>query len=533
VIVDSQPDCLTEPSRFFLAGKHGNYLFRQALQLNPIHPDIDCRADPFPIPSRRGGGNKAKIPLARPEIQMMFRLPRPALMCRLAAAPLLIVLGAGAPPVDESRSAAVVARVVPAVVNISVWRDTPHKASPDQRLPSPPTRERSFGSGFVIDQSGIIVTNKHVVEGADTITVGFEGDRRYRAHVLVSAVSIDLALLKIEPDNPLPVAEFGDSDALRAGQPVLAIGNPLSVGISVTSGVVSALNRDIHDTPFDDYIQTDASTNPGSSGGPLIDMDGKVIGIDTAYLTGSTRAVGSIGIAFALPSSGAQFVIGRLLKYGSVRAGWLGLQVQKVTPEMAEAMALPHSARMGATDGPAGLIVTSVEPGEAAAKAGIVPGDVIYALDGEAEDDPRALLRNVGRIEVGKTATLDLWRGGKMTKVAVVVEEWPAEMAPPPKPPIKETKEASLGLSLQAIMRTTDGAKAPVDGVVVTNVDHESTSMYGGIEVGDVILKVLRQDVSTPDQVFAAFDQARAEHRRFVSMLIRRQGKEQWTTLPL
>jgi serine protease Do len=463
---------------------------------------------------------------------MTTRLNRPRSR-GLAALPLVILLCAGAPPIDESRSAAVVARVVPSVVNISVWRNVPVDKDVDQRLPAPTKRERSFGSGFVIDPSGILVTNKHVVAGADTITVGFEGERRYRARVLVSAVSIDIALIKIDPDNPLPVVTFGDSDALRVGQPVLAIGNPLSVGISVTAGVVSALNRDIHDTPFDDYIQTDASTNPGSSGGPLVDMSGQVIGMDTAYLTGSTRAVGSIGIAFALPSDGVRFVVQRLLKYGTVRAGWLGLQVQEVTPEMAEAMALPHSARMGATDGPAGLIVTSVDPGEAAAKVGIVPGDVVYNFNGVPEDDPRALLRSIGRTEVGTTATLQIWRDGKMIDQRVVVGEWPAEMAPPLPPTPKMREEPSLGLSLQNVVTATDGSSLKSSGVIVTNVAQDSPAIYGGIEVGDVIIKVLEDDVSQPAQVFADFDKARAAGRKNVSMLIRRAGKAQWTTLPL
>jgi serine protease Do len=305
------------------------------------------------------------------------------------------------------------------------------------------------------------------------------------------------------------------------------------VGISVTSGVVSALNRDIHDTPFDDYIQTDAATNPGSSGGPLIDMDGKVVGIDTAYLTGSTRAVGSIGIAFALPSGGAQFVVERLLKYGSVRAGWLGLQVQKVTPEMAEAMKLPHSAKMGATDGAAGLIVTTVTAGEAAAKAGIAPGDVVYSFDGGAQDDPRGLLRAVGRTDIGTKSSLEIWRNGAMTTVPVTIEEWPAERAKTSSHPPVPLKEPSLGLSVEAMLQSTDGSERSTDGVVVTNVAPESVAMYGGVLVGDVIARVMDQEISQPEQIFGAFARARADGRKFVSLLVRRNGGAHWTTLPL
>ena len=463
----------------------------------------------------------------------MMRLRRSAIRL-IAAVPLTLALAAGAPPADDTRAVQAVAKVVPGVVNISVWRNVANTPSAEQRLPLPATRERSFGSGFVIDKSGILVTNKHVVEGADTITVGFEGERRYRARVLAAAISIDLALLKIDAGQPLPVVEFGDSDSLLVGAPVLAIGNPLSVGISVTSGVVSALNRDIHDTPFDEYVQTDASTNPGSSGGPLIDLDGKVIGINTAYLTGNGKGVGSIGIAFALPSVGAQFVIERLRRYGSVRAGWLGLQVQTVTAELAEAMALPNSAEEGALDGPPGLIVTNVDPGQPADRIGIAPGDVIYTLNGVGQHDPRALMRAIGRAEVGTAVTLEIWRAGRMLRQEATVEEWPAERAvAPPPAPVMARADPTLGLALEPLMQMTDGTAPPHDGAIVTSVADESVSMYGGVQPGDVIAKVMTQDISSPEQVFTAFAKARAEQRSFVTMLIRHGGVPQWTTLPV
>jgi serine protease Do len=474
-------------------------------------------------------------------------------MRRLLAAPLLLLaLTGAAPPASDSRAVDAVRRVVPSVVNISVWRDVPNTASPDQKLPGT-HRERFFGSGFVIDPSGILVTNKHVVADADTITVGFEGERRFRAHVLASAVSIDIALIQIDVGHPLPMVQFGDSDALEVGQSVLAIGNPLSVGISVTSGVVSALNRDIHDTPFDDYIQTDAATNPGSSGGPLIDLDGRVVGMDTAYLTGKAGGVGSIGIAFALPASGLTFVVERLLRYGSVRAGWLGVQVQEVTPEMEVAFGLPaHPLQPAAATqtasapanldmlrdgaprmGGRGLIVTSVEPGQAAAKVGIVPGDVIYAYNGDAEEDGRALLRAIGRTDVGATATLDLWHDGRLMRQPVVVQEWPPEEAPPPIKSMVTLREPSLGLSLEPIVKATDGTTSGRQGVVVTSVDNQSVAMYGGVQVGDVIATVLLQPVAKPEEVFAAFEAERRAGKKFVSMLIRRNSIPHWTTLPL
>jgi serine protease Do len=217
-----------------------------------------------------------------------------------------------------------------------------------------------------------------------------------------------------------------------------------------------------------------------------------------------------------------------------VRAGWLGLQVQEVTPEMSEAMALPKPATPIDPEGNvAGLIVTSVEPGEAAAKVGIRPGDVLYSYNGQPVAEPRALMRRIGRTDIGTTADLTLWRDGKMITQPIVVEEWPAEENPPPIKPMVTVYEASLGLSLQPMLQSTDGTPARTNSVEVTAVAQESVAMYGGVQVGDVIAMVLDAPVTQPGEVFGAFAQARKAGRKFVSLLIRRDGVPHWTTLPL
>ena len=218
----------------------------------------------------------------------------------------------------------------------------------------------------MIDPSGIIVTNRHVIEGARDIIVGFQDGRRAMGKLLASGGEADIALLKISADKPLPVLKFGDSDSLRVGDPVLVIGNPLGIGISVSSGIVSALNRDIKDGPYDDFIQTDAALNHGNSGGPLVNTAGEVVGVNTALYSDISNG-GSIGLGFAITAKDTQFIVDRLLRYGQVRAGWLGAVLQDVTPIIAEAMSLPSSD---------GAIVDRIDAGTPASKVGLREGDV-------------------------------------------------------------------------------------------------------------------------------------------------------------
>ena len=266
----------------------------------------------------------------------------------------------------ESGDAVAAQKATPAVVNISTWKlRQPTKPGETAR------RVKTYGSGFIIDSSGIIVTNKHVIDGALEIKVLFNDGDRVPARLVAVAAMLDLAVLKVDVDHPLPVLKWGNSEALQVGDAVLAIGNPLGLGISVSAGIVSALNRDIQDTPFDNYIQTDAAINHGNSGGPLVDLNGEVVGVDTA-LYNPDEAGGFIGIGLAIPAETAQFIVTRLLDPHS-RPGWLGFKLQDLTPELSDALGM-RGAR--------GSIIAAIDAGGPAAIGGLRPGDVLSALDG-------------------------------------------------------------------------------------------------------------------------------------------------------
>jgi serine protease Do len=234
----------------------------------------------------------------------------------------------------EAADADVAQKATPAVVNIATW-----KMRPPAKAGDPPRRVKTNGSGFIIDRTGIIVTNKHVIDGALNITVLLSDGDRVRATLVAVAPMIDLAVLKVDVDRPLPVLKWGNSEALRVGQAVLAIGNPLGLGMSVSAGIVSALNRNIEDTPFDSYIQTDAAINHGNSGGPMVDLNGDVVGVDTA-LYNPDEAGGFIGIGLAIPAGTARFVVTRLLDPSRPKPGWLGAKLQDLTPELSDALGM-------------------------------------------------------------------------------------------------------------------------------------------------------------------------------------------------
>jgi len=330
---------------------------------------------------------------------------------RFALAALLLALPARAATSEDF--AKVVQEALPGIVNITVWSDKPLDGVAASELG---TEHRSAiaGSGVVVDPSGLIVTSRHLVEGVSTISVGFSDRSRTRAKVLAFASAIDIAILKVEVNKPLTALKFGDSDQLRVGQPVICIGNPFGIGLTVSSGVVSALNRDIHKTPFDDFIQSDCAINPGNSGGPMMNSAGEVIGIDTANI--DPYGKGSIGLGFALTSNDVAFVVPRLIGMGKVNAGWLGLSLQDVTPEIARALALP---------GDRGFIVTSVDPGGPSDRAGFAEGDVVLDVAGQVLPDVRALIRVIARTPVGREVPVTVWRGGTVSRVVVPLGEFP------------------------------------------------------------------------------------------------------------
>jgi serine protease Do len=423
----------------------------------------------------------------------------------------------------------IAAGLLPSVVNISNIHYDP--AGPGQTMPA---RRESLGSGFVIDASGIILTNKHVVADAAEISVTLSDGTVYTASLLHEAALVDVALLKIEPTQPLPPVHFGDSDKLRIGEPVLAIGNPLGFGNSVSAGIVSALDRDIHLSPYDAFIQTDAAINHGNSGGPLFDRAGEVVGMDTA-LYSPTDAGGSIGLGFSIPSNDLQFVIAKLLEYGWVRSGWIGVTGQTMTGPLANAVGLRR---------PEGAILTDIDPKGPAARAGLRIGDVVLKVGVWDVRDVRLLNRAVSVQPVGSTAPLTYWRDGAMQSTIVTIDDSPIELKASTnrpmllKPPtLRVASDPSLGLSLAALspeVRARFKLDPKAGGVVVTGVADNSRAADRGILAGDVILQVDHEPVTSP----AAFRQRIASvwstlRGSDVLALVQTEKALRWVALPI
>jgi len=372
------------------------------------------------------------------------------------------------------------------------------------------------GSGFVIDPSGLVVTNYHVVQDAFEITVTFSDGTSLPGKTLSATRLGDLALLKVEAGHPLAAAQWGDSDLLRVGDEVFAAGDPFGVGLSITAGIVSALDRDIQNSPYDNFIQTDATINHGNSGGPLFNMQGEVIGVDSAIISPTT---GSVGLGFAMPSNDARFVIDRLRKYGWVRPSWIGIKVQQVTPRIAEALGMaPQNSS----------IVSWVIPGGPADRAGIKIGDIIRALNGRAPSDERGLLRQMAATPVGDSITLLVSHDGVDRSVPITTQLWPrnqwdAQDAPTPVEKPKIVVRPNLGLSLSALdpeQNAKLGLQNGLNGVLVTKVTPYTDPAQQGMVEGDIILRVQDKLVATPDEVQAGINAARDAKRDFVLMLV-------------
>lgn len=436
----------------------------------------------------------------------------------LTAQPVL----AAAPMTGDWSDADIAEKVLPAVVNITV-----EKLVPDPNGSGGELRETFFGSGFVIDPSGLIVTNRHVIDGAVWITVGFADRDQLPADLLGACGLTDIAVLKVDPPHPLPALKFGDSDKVRIGDPVLAIGNPLGIGTSVSGGIVSALNRDIMESPFDEFIQTDAAINHGNSGGPLIDRNGRVIGLDTA-LTAIGNNGGSIGIGYAIPSDLVSYVVHVLVDPNPEMPGWLGAHLQDVTADLARAFGLRT---------PRGFIVTGTEPGSPARKAGLVSGDIIRRYNNAEPTDTRALMRDIAKTAPGTVVSLTVWRDGQERTVTTKLAVWPnikidrglmmASVAS-----ARAAQSPGLGLTLaptNAAVRKRFSL-ASSQGVLVTGVDTDTEAYDRGVAPGDVIVKVLDKAVRSPDEVMTLVNQARAK-RRVVAILVDGKSGERWIAL--
>jgi serine protease Do len=393
-----------------------------------------------------------------------------------------------------------------------------------------PRRAQSLGSGFIIDAAGYVVTNNHVIEGADEVSVTLQDGTTLKAEIVGRDESGDLALLKVKSDKPLPTVGFGDSSQSRVGDWVLAIGNPFGLGGTVTAGIVSARGRDIHQGQYDDFIQTDAAINRGNSGGPLFNMDGQVIGINTAIFSPSG---GSIGIGFSIPSNMAKNIIAQLKEFGHPRRGWLGVKIQQVTPDIAESLGLKDAS---------GAMVAGITDGGPAEKAKIHSGDIILKFDGQDVKEMHNLPRIVADSVVGKDVPVVLWRDGKEVTVQTVLAERPADAklasvdSPKPTDVAKPTDISGLGLKVAPVsqdlkdkFQLQDGQK----GVVITDVSPDTPAAERGLKAGDVIMEVQQGEVASPDDVQKSVDAARKADRKFVLMLIQREGGVQYVPLSL
>ncbi|MGI3170679.1 Do family serine endopeptidase [Pseudooceanicola sp. C21-150M6] len=389
-----------------------------------------------------------------------------------------------------------------------------------------PRRSSALGSGFVISEDGFIVTNNHVIAGADEISIEFFNGKTLDAELVGTDEKTDIALLKVEADSPLPFVSFGDSDLARVGDWVLAMGNPLGQGFSVSAGIVSARNRALSGT-YDDYIQTDAAINRGNSGGPLFNLDGEVIGVNTAILSPNG---GSIGIGFSMASNVVKGVVNQLQEFGETRRGWLGVRIQDVTEDMADAMGL---------DAAKGAMVSDVPEGPAM-EAGMKAGDVIVSFDGVEVDDTRGLVRQVGATQVGKTVRVMVWRDGKTETLKVTLgrrEEAEAEAVPAAQPGAEVPLEKDLmGMKLSSV--TSDlaeqlGIDADTEGLVVREVDEMSDAYEKGLRAGDLITEAGQQKIETVADLETRVEEAREAGRKSILLLIRREGEPRFVALPI
>ena len=435
-----------------------------------------------------------------------------------SATSVAAVSGSPVAQIGYPNFADIVANVQPTVVNIST---NPPRSRFGGLRQSP---SDTVGSGFIIGPEGHIVTNYHVVDRAEGITVTLNDGTQLTAVLVGGDDKTDLALLKVETTKPLPHAEFGDSARIRAGDWVVAIGNPFGLGGSVTAGIVSALGRDIRTGPYDDYLQIDAPINRGNSGGPLFDLSGRVIGVNTAILSPHG---GSIGIGFAIPVELARPIIDDLMEDGRVERGWLGVQIQSVTPLIAESLGLEE---------PAGVLVADVVPASPAAEAGITVGDVILAVDGNSVSGAKALTHAVAAFKPDTSVTMAVWRHGRQDSLIVKIGEKSSQTplvteasgSPTPSKP-------RLGVSLAPItphLRSQFGIPAHVHGVIVVGIENASPAAEGALKEGDVIVRIGDIVVKTPGDVSRGVEVAAQSERDTVLLLVARSRGSFFVAVP-
>jgi serine protease Do len=482
---------------------------------------------------------------------LLVRLRYPVMLAATAA--VVAAVAFAAPPAQArgpDNIADVAEKVINAVVNVSTSQsvDNRNSASPqpllppgspfeeffdeffknrrgqqgdnnqNQNRPNTPRRVNSLGSGFIIDPSGIVVTNNHVIADADEVTVILNDGTRLKADILGRDTKVDLALLRVKPEKPLTAVQFGDSEKLRLGEWVVAIGNPFSLGGTVTAGIVSARNRDINSGPYDNYIQTDAAINRGNSGGPLFNLEGEVIGINTAIISPSG---GSIGIGFAVPSKTAVAVIDQLRQFGETRRGWLGVRIQQVTDDIADSLNIKPAR---------GALVAGIDEKGPAKPAGIEAGDVIIKFDGKDIKEMKDLPRIVADTPVGKDVDVVIVRKGKEENHTVKLgrlEDGEKQAALTPNkdaaPQEKTVVQKTLGLNLANMtddLRKRYKIKDSVKGVVITGVEALSPAADKRLNAGDVVVEVSQEAVSDTDALQKRVDQLKKEGRKSALLLV-------------
>ncbi len=405
---------------------------------------------------------------------------------------------------------------------------------PPGQTERPQRRSNSLGSGFVIDPSGVIITNNHVIEGASEVTVIFNDGQRLKAEIVGKDAKVDIAVLRVTPAKPLKAVKFGDSDKVRVGDWVMAVGNPFGLGGTVTVGILSARNRNINQGPYDDYLQTDASINRGNSGGPLFNTAGDVVGVNTAIYSPTG---GSVGIGFASPSSVIQPVINQLLQFGETRRGWLGVRIQAVDDQIAESLGLGRAR---------GALVAGIDDKGPAMPAGIRAGDVIVRFDGQDVRSSTDLPRIVAATPVGKEVSVSVMRGGKEENLKVTLgrlEDGERQAAlggggagVDVKPPANVVQKA-LGMELggmTAALRKQYNIKDTVNGVVVTSIDANSPASEKRVQAGDVIVEINQQTVKEPGDVLTRMAEAKKQGRKSALLLVANaQGEVRFVALPV
>ncbi len=440
-----------------------------------------------------------------------------------------------------------VEHVSPAVVTISVEREEQVQQLDTQDLPEPfrqffqqfgqqlgpngtprTLRGEAVGSGFIIDPTGYIVTNNHMVENGKKITVTMADKREFTARLIGADTGTDVALIKIDGVKNLPTVAFGDDRRLRVGDWVVAVGNPFGLGGTVTAGIVSSIGRDIGSGPYTDYIQIDAPINRGNSGGPTFDLTGRVVGMNTAIYSPSG---GSVGIGFAIPASTVQEIVMQLREHGTVARGWLGVEIQSLTPEIAASIGFPHAK---------GAIVSKVVAKSPAAAAGFQQGDVVTAINGREIEDNRDLTRKVGALPAGTKADFAVLRNGKEMKLAVTIakrsETQLASNDSNPSTPQRPSATNALGLALVTLTPETKryyGIDQTMDGVLITSVDPNSEAADKGLQPGQVITSVGNKQVRSPSEIEQGIKEAKTEGRDKVLFLVTGQQGERFVALKI